>query len=192
VPKSKTAPSVLDLLFALSDSCMHWLSANAWKVVSYVAAQCLRLYPERSGPALIAALNADLERMLGPDYVAQVARRQCRLDERVYRTVSTEFGESQRFAVVSLEQICRGVRIRSRRFQDYGTGLGKSSAAEAINEAIRAGILIRKRRKDMHGRDVASLYAIDWDRVLELDWLRKRGKAGVRRADSKKRPQHPR
>ena len=52
---------LLQLSFALSDSCMAQLSANAWKVVSYIASQCLRLCPEQLLDPAITALHRDLE-----------------------------------------------------------------------------------------------------------------------------------
>lgn len=95
----------LELLYALSDSCMYQLSANGWKVVSYVAMQCLRLYPERDfarqNPGL-AALNNDLFKMgMHPSLRPT--------DDRPYRNVVGEFGEAQRFAVLSLDQLRHGV-----------------------------------------------------------------------------------
>ena len=66
--------------------------------------------------------------------------------------------------------------------------MAKSSVAEAVNEAIRAAIVIRERRKGSTGGDHASLFAIDWDRVLELDWVRRKmEKANTRRRKSRVR-----
>ena len=69
----------------------------------------------------------------------------------------------------------RAKRCVKRRRRDYGTGLSKSSVAEAINEAIGVGILVRERNKSSAGRDLSSLYAIDWDRVQQYDWERRKG-----------------
>jgi hypothetical protein len=151
---------------------MYQLSANGWKVVSYVAMQCLRLYPERDfarqNPGL-AALHNDLFKMgMHPGLPPT--------DDRPYRNVTGEFGEAQRFAVLSLDQLCHGVRTEKGRFRDYGTGLSKSSVAEAVNEAIAEGILLRKRQKSSVGRDLGSLYGINWDLVPELNWWRAKGK----------------
>ena len=147
---------------------MYRLSANGWKVVSYVAMHCLRLYPERDfarqNPSL-AALHNDFFKMgrsipLPPT------------DDRPYRNVTGEFGEAQRFAVLSLHQLCHGVRTEKGRFQDYGTGLSKSSLTEAINEAIAESILIRKPQKSSGGRDLPSLYGINWNLIRERNWRR--------------------
>jgi hypothetical protein len=53
--------------------------------------------------------------------------------------------------------------------------LCKSSLAEAINEAIQSGILIREHHKSQTGRDLASAYGINWDRVQQYDWQRRKG-----------------
>jgi hypothetical protein len=162
------------LFFALCDSCMNGLSPNAWKVVSYVAAQCLRLYPERDfarrEPA-VAALRNDFSKM-GLELPVPPA------DERSYRNVTgvCQSEEAQRHAVLSLERICHGVRTSKRFYSDYGTGLSKSSVAAAIREAISVDILIRHRRQSSAGKDLPSVYGINWKRVRELDHRRKKGK----------------
>jgi predicted transcriptional regulator len=56
--------------------------------------------------------------------------------------------------------------------------LSKSSVAKAINEALQSGILVRTRWKSATGRDLPSLYAIDWDLVQEYDWKRRKGLRG--------------
>jgi hypothetical protein len=84
-----------------------------------------------------------------------------------------------RFAIISLDVLCHGVKIK-RRWRDYGTVLSKSSVAEAIKEALESGILVRKRRRSSSGRDLSSLYAINWDRVQEYDWQRSK-KVSIRR-----------
>jgi hypothetical protein len=80
-----------------------------------------------------------------------------------------------RFAIISLNAFCHGTRLQ-RRWRDYGTGLSKSSVAEAINEALQSRILVRERHKSAAGRDLPSYYAIDWDRVQEFDWQRRQNR----------------
>lgn len=98
--------------------------------------------------------------------------------ERPYRSVPdgpTVPGQrASRFPVISLNELCVGKRVKRRR-RDYGTGLCKSSVTKATNEAIRLGILVRERRKSHTGRDLASLFAINWDRVQEYDRERRKG-----------------
>lgn len=169
----KPPPGPLELLFMLADSCMAKLSPNAWKVVCYIAAAHLRCQVEWleqiRNPAGYA-LRKDIEGKTGMFSSSKE-------EDRPYRLVSSPDHASEastaRFPVISLSQICKGVCIK-RRWRDNGTGLSKSSAAEAITEAIQSGILVRERRTSTRGRDLASLYGIDWDRVQELDWMRRK------------------
>ena len=190
MPNRKYPPTPLDLLFMLCDSCVHRLSPNAWKVVSYIASQHLRVQFEwlafHRGPAAFA-LSRDLER------VAVITDPPAGTGERPYRLVDGDAAipgsrGPGRFAVISLDQICHGVKIKRRR-RDFGTGLSRSSAAEAINQALGSGILARERRKSSTGRDLSSAYGINWDRVQEFDWQRRKGLTGrssrrVRQPDS--------
>jgi len=155
----------------LVDCCMPRLSPNAWKVVCYVAVQHLRVNPEL------------LEQIRDP--VAYVGR--CFVERAgIFLDVPGETGErpyrpggppipgasARRFAVISLQELCDGVRIESR-WRDYGTGLSKSSVAAAIKEGLQSGILVQEHQKTHSGRDLPSLYAIDWDLVQECDWRRR-------------------
>jgi hypothetical protein len=160
------------LFFMLVDSCMHRLRPNAWKVVSYVAAQHIRVHPEW------------IERRLYPtDFLTQQVAEHVGIinpsgesGERPYRPGGPAVPGEQtgRFAIISLDILCHGVKIK-RRWRDKGTGLSKSSVAKAINEALKLGILIREQQKSIRGRSLSSHYAIDWDRVQEYDWQRRKG-----------------
>jgi hypothetical protein len=173
--KKPSAPEPLELLFMLVDSCMPRLSPNAWKVVTYVAAQHLRVHPEllecTQDPGLFF-LGQDLEKV-------GIIDSSGRSGERPYRLVSDgpnvpgQPGRA-RFAVISLNELCHGLRIK-RGWRDRGTGLSKSSVAQAIKEALQSGILVREHQHSERGRDLSSLYAIDWDRVQEYDWERRKG-----------------
>ena len=148
MPRKQQPPQPEDMLFMLVDSVMARLSPNAWKVVSYIASQHMRVQDDfflrRANPAVFY-LKRDLEQM-GVDTVELPG------EQRPYRSGGPMLPcacwthEGPRFAVLSLAQICSGVRVKDR-WQDHGTGLTKSSVAEAINEAIKAGIVIRERRK---------------------------------------------
>jgi hypothetical protein len=173
--KRRREPEPLDLVFMLADSIMHLLSPNAWKVVSYVAAQQLRVYSElleRLRDPAVFFLAQDLKKGGG------IIEPSGESDERPYRPVSggpTIPGEqASRFVMISLRELCIGKRIK-RRWRDRGTGLSKSSVTEAIKEAIDAGILVRERQRTATGRDVSSAFAIDWDRVQQYDWERRKG-----------------
>jgi hypothetical protein len=70
---------------------------------------------------------------------------------------------------LSLGEICGGVRDRQKRVvKNRGTGLAKSSAIEAIGEAVRLGILKRRRHNSQTGGKLPTSYSIDWKRVTEL------------------------
>jgi hypothetical protein len=170
--RKKPVPGPLELLFMLIDSCMHRLRSNAWKVVSYVAAQHIRVHPEW------------IERRLYPtDFLTQQVAEHVGIinpsgesGERPYRPGGPAVPGEQtgRFAIISLDILCHGVKFK-RRWRDKGTGLRKSSVAKAINEALKSGILVRQKNKSGSGRDLSSLYGINWDRVQEYDRQRQKG-----------------
>jgi len=167
-----TFPKPLDLFFMLFDSCPHRLSSNAWKVLCYVAAQRLRVHEEwlekNRDPALFA-LRRDLAVAAGIIDAPESTERPYRSDDRAPAVPGEQRG---RFAIISLNALCHGVRLK-RQWRDYGTGLSKSSVAEAINEGLQSGILVREHHKSAAGRDLPSYYAIDWDLVQEYDWQRR-------------------
>jgi hypothetical protein len=120
--KKPTTPTPLDLLFMLIDTCMHRLTPNAWKVVCYVAAQHLRVHSELleriSNPAIFA-LNQDLEKAGRPVPSGESG-------ERHYRPVANgptvpAWGDQSRFAVISLDELCHGIRTK-RRWRDHERG----------------------------------------------------------------------
>jgi len=172
--RKKTIPGPPELLFMLMDSCMHMLSPNAWKVVCYVAVQQLRVHTEWLERVLdpgTAAMRSDFEKV-------EIYEAPAKSGERSYRRVDgcpcLPGERTSRFVVISLRHFCIGVRDVKRRRRDFGTGLSKSSVAAAIKEGVQSGILVQRRNKSGAGRDLASLYGIDWDRVQELDWARRK------------------
>jgi hypothetical protein len=173
--RKKAPPEPLELLFMLFDCCMDRFSPNAWKVVCYVAAQHLRVFVEElaqlRNPGLFR-LRRDFEQ------VGIMIPSPSEEAERSYRLVPgapAPPDQPPRFVVINLAEFCHGVRLKYRN-RDFGTGLSKSAVAEAIKEAIRSGVLLQKRRKSDAGRDLASLYAINWDRVQEFERLRRKGR----------------
>jgi hypothetical protein len=173
----KTAePKPLDLFFMLVDCCMPRLSPNAWKIVSYVAAQHLRVHSElleKIRNPLMFALKMDLERYGLVDVPNGSGERPYRADQRAPTLPGG--GGIGRFATISLDEICRGKRSKAG-WRDYGTGVSKSTVAAAIKEALQSGILVREHHKSSAGRDLPSYYAIDWDRVQEYDSLRRKSR----------------
>lgn len=148
---------------------MHRLSPNAWKVVCYVAAEHFRAHPERlerhRDPS-VSALALDLQQVGIIDPRSGSGERRYRVDQSAPPLPGDRTG---RFAAISLDILCHGAR-RNRLWVNHGTGLSKSSVTEATNEAIHVGILVRKKCSTDAGRSMSSLYAIDWDRVQQLDW----------------------
>ena len=176
--KQPQQPGPLDLLFMLVDSCMHRLSPSAWKVVCYVAVQHLRVHSEWLERILNPASYA-----LGQDFAEiGIIDSSGESGERPYRSVleaPTIPGERTcRFPVISLKNFAEGMRLK-RRWRDYGTGLSKNSVIGAVHEALQSGILVRQHVKSSAGRDLPNLYAIDWDRVQEYDWQRRRDRKKV-------------
>jgi hypothetical protein len=172
----KVTPKPLDLLFMLFDCCMARLSSNAFKVVCYVAAQHLRAHPEfllKTRNPLMHAFQLDMEKLGRVEAPKEATDHPYRTDPHA----PTIPGESvRRFAVISLGGLCSGVRTK-RRWRDYGTGLSKSSAAAAIHEALASGVLVRQRNRNWAGRDLPSLYAINWDVVQQYEAERQKGRS---------------
>jgi hypothetical protein len=159
----------------LSELCdvMHLLSPAAWKVVMFVARDDLIRYAEETswGGALRRDLyNAggiDIEEPTGPE-------------ERADLVVVSNQDPAVKWTQLSLAQICGGVRVSGKRhMQNCGTGLTKSSAVVAINEAVHLGVLRHRRNRARSRGYVASSYSICWERVAELA-LESKTKSNVR------------
>jgi hypothetical protein len=139
-----------------------------------VAAEHFRARPEwleRHRDPAGSALGLDLQHVGIIDPRSQSGERRYRVDQSAPPLPGDRTG---RFAVISLDILCHGAR-RNRLWVNPGTGLSKSSVAEATNEAIHVGILVRKKCSTEAGRSISSLYAIDWDRVQQFDWERRKG-----------------
>jgi hypothetical protein len=141
---------------------MHQLSPVAWKVVTLIARDDLiRDAEEKSGSG---ALRRDLFTM-GAMNIGEPTEAEERSDLAV---VGAE-GPRTRWTRLSLAEICRGVRDAKKRVvKNRGTGLAKSTAVNAIAEAVRLGALKRRRNKSDASGDLPTSYSIDWKRVEEL------------------------
>jgi hypothetical protein len=148
--------------FSLLCDVMHRLSPAAWKIVTIIARDDLFRYEEQ-GSAL-GALRRDLFKVGGIDLGPAVEP-----EERSDLTVVDPKDPGTRWTRLSLAAICRGIRDPGKRiFKNRGTGLAKSSAVEAIEEAECLGVLKRRRHKSRAGGDLPTSYSIDWNRVEEL------------------------
>jgi len=172
--RKKDRPHPLDLMFELCDFCIAVLSPNAWKIVSFVARQSLGIYAseweEEHNPRKLVI--RDLRAMIGEKIPLTAVEPQATPGLAVVSE-----NTPKRFVPISLQQICAGIR-KPKGFQSCGTGLSKSSAAAAINEAVQQGILERRHRTQQ-GRDLASHYAINWERVSAIAQTMKTSRAKV-------------
>jgi hypothetical protein len=162
---------------------MHMLGANAWKVVMYVGRRNVQAYAAANDP--VNLLKSDLSKIV-PELAETFSRDQSNAAHlEVVHDRSLEFPVL--FTPISLEQFCRGQRLRKGGYVDGGTGLSKSSVTDAINEAIEKGIIRRRKQSNWQGKALPSLYAVCWERVFQLAEERKkrgskRASGGVRRA----------
>ena len=137
---------------------MHRLSPAAWKVVSLIA--CDEIMCRANEGGLMGAHKRDM-RQIGIEIGEPTAEEE--------RSSLALVDDSSHWTRLSLAQICGGVKDRTKRkVASRGTGLPKSSAIEAIEEAEQLGILRRRRNKYPGRGDLSTSYSINWKRVTEL------------------------
>jgi hypothetical protein len=143
---------------------MYLLSPPAWKIVGLIARDDLVRQSDETDP--LQMLDRDVFKETGVD-----ASRTAGSEERSGLTVvpsSSVKGTSANWTHLSLAQICGGVVDRAkRRIRNRGTGLAKSTAVAAINEAVKLRILKKRKLKSEKG-DLPTGYCVDWKRVTEL------------------------
>src|SRR4051794_560799 len=120
--------TVTGLLFLLSDACMHRLNSNARKVLFYVARQTLEDEGD-STAQLLRALHADLSRG-APSSVQHSATQEPW--HGLFEEVDSKNSQFPvRFAQISLNQFCHGVRSQKSKgkgvYENRGTALSKST-----------------------------------------------------------------
>ena len=92
-------------------------------------------------------------------------------EERADLVVVNDQHPTAKWTQFSLTQICDGVRVSGKRqIQNCGTGLAKSSAVQAIKEAVGLGVLRHRRNTSQSRGYGASSYSISWERVAALAW----------------------
>jgi hypothetical protein len=155
----------MDRLTELCD-VMHLLSPTAWKVVMLIARDDLiRHAEETSGLGAlrrdifnVSGGRIDINEPTGPEERADLVR------------VSDQH-PTAKWTQLSLAQICDGVRVPGKRhMQNCGNGLAKSSAVEAIKEAVHLGVLRHRRNESRSRGHGASSYSISWERVALSHW----------------------
>lgn len=109
-------------------------------------------------------------------------------EERADLVTVSDQHPTAKWTQLSLAQICDGVRVPGKRhMQNCGTGLAKSSAVEAIKEAVHLGVLRHRRNGSRSRGHGASSYSISWERVAALA-LESRTKSNVRTTTKFGRP----
>jgi hypothetical protein len=71
------------------------------------------------------------------------------------------FGFKKEYDAISLSQIAGGIRTRDGRVLDRGTGLSKSTVAEAVKSLEAKGAVIRNRRTSATNGDEATTYSLN-------------------------------
>jgi hypothetical protein len=141
---------------------MHLLSPTAWKVVTFIARDDLMRYAEETHP--LGALRRDVFEAIGIDLRESIGP-----EDRADPVLVSDRYAAAKWTQFSLAQICDGVRVSGKRhMQVCGTGLAKSSAVQAIQEAVRLGVLRHRRNTSQSHGNGASSYSISWERVAEL------------------------
>jgi hypothetical protein len=111
----------------------------------------------------------NVERMLERDVYAATGIRMSELTASEMRADLTLAGDYSHWTLLSLAQICGGVRDRTKRkVENRDTGLPKSTAVAAIKEAAQLKILKRRHHSHPGHGHLPSSYSIDWERVAEL------------------------
>jgi hypothetical protein len=148
----------------LSELCdvMHLLGPTAWKVVTFIARDDLMRYAEETSS--LGALRRDLFKVRGIDTQKAIGP-----EDRADLVAVSDRHPTAKWTQFSLAQICDGVRVSGKRHIEVcGTGLAKSSAVQAIQEAVRLGVLRHRRNTSQSRGYGASSYSIPWERVAEL------------------------
>jgi len=71
------------------------------------------------------------------------------------------FGFKKESDNISLNQIVNGIRKKDGSIQDYGTGISKLSARNAVKGLIDKNVILKIRRKDKSGKDKSPNYSLN-------------------------------
>jgi hypothetical protein len=197
------SPDPVALLLDLTDGCISQLSAPAWKVVSYVARHNIAVYLHEvraaNDPGRMLLRDAASAVPVLKEFAKEEIARIDKVDEAPPGSAALHLvggpKNRQRWPTfMSLQQISTG-RLPDGTQRDRGAGLSKSTATKAINEAIRLGVLERRKRQSEAKGCISSEYAINWEKVLELagEFKRKSRRRRLRRGspiDGRPTPVH--
>jgi hypothetical protein len=170
--RPRQQPGLLDLVFRLDEACLGNLTANAWKVVSFVAYRVLVAAREewrlRHDP--VALLQKDISRAW-PGYPNRPASPQ---EDPLFEIIPSDSPDdlfpSIWLARISLTELCRG------------TGLPKSSTTAAVRQAVSVGVMKKVVQRTPRLDWMRSLYGIDWNWVCDT----------ARKAEKRRRSQQRR
>jgi hypothetical protein len=159
----------LDFFFRLTEACLRTLRPNAWKVVSFVAARILVAVREEWGlhndPAMLLKKDISSAWPGNPNPPASPQE-------------DPQFGAILSDSPDSLFPTIWMARISLTEL-GLGTGLSRSSAAAAADQALSLGVLKRAHERGLRLEFIPSLYGIDWNWVWNA----------ARQAEKKKRRQ---
>jgi len=71
------------------------------------------------------------------------------------------FGFKKENDNISLNQIVNGIKKKDGSIQDYGTGISKLSARNAVKGLIEKNVILKIRRKDKSGKDKSPNYSLN-------------------------------
>jgi hypothetical protein len=154
--RPRQQPGLLDLVFRLDEACLGNLTANAWKVVSFVAYRVLVAAREewrlRHDP--VALLQKDILRAWPGSPNPPASPQEDPQFEVMPSASPDDLFPSIWLARISLTELCRG------------TGLPKSSTTAAVREAVNLGVMKKVVQRTPRLDWMRSLYGIDWNWVL--------------------------
>jgi hypothetical protein len=169
--RSRQQPGLLDLVFRLEEACLETLTANAWKVVSFVANRVLVAARDewRLQHDPVALLQKDISRAWQGCPNPPASPQEDPRFEVIPSDSPDGLFASIWLARISLTELCRG------------TGLPRSSTAAALREALSLGVMKKVTQRTPRRDWTRSLYGIDWNWVLDA------AKKGERRRRSHQR-----
>ncbi len=81
------------------------------------------------------------------------------------------FGFKKESDDISLNQIVNGIKKKDGSIQDYGTGISKLSARNAVKRLIEKNVILKIRRKDVSGKDKSPNYSLN---IIETPFIKNR------------------
>jgi hypothetical protein len=171
--RPRQQPGLLDLVFRLEEACLETLTANAWKVVSFVANRVMVAARDewRLQHDPVALLQKDISRAWQECPNPSASPQEDPRFEVIPSDSPDALFPCIWLARISLTELCRG------------TGLPRSSTAAAVCEAVSLGVMKKVAQRTPRLDWMRSLYGIDWNWVWDTA-----KKAERRRQSHQRRP----